>query len=554
MLCALGNPCYRDWRNVATAAQTRAHRRRRQLSMPAMTSMPAINPPAGANRDRDRDPLIGSTIAGRYKIQACVGAGAMGAVYRAVQSGLGRPVALKVLKRDLAWGGDTVQRFRREAQAMSALNHPNTVRVFDFGATDEGLLYLAMELLEGEPVTDRLMQHRALSVRESVMYAQQVLRSVGEAHVKGIVHRDLKPDNIFLARVQGEATPIVKVLDFGIAKAVEGERKIDQFETLDGTVFGTPRYMAPEQAAGKALDPRTDLYAVGIMLYEFLAGQPPFVDADAVVVMAKHIREAPVPLTKVAPDRGIPRSLEAAVSKALEKDPSKRFQSADEFDQTLGACLPDVERMERNGGQPTLLERVSMMPEKAGGTRNLLLLTAAAALFGIAGYLVLGSQHSSATSPAVSVQVPGARLPAFGASELPSNPASPPTAAAPETATANAIVNLQTEPSGAEIWRDGTQLGVSPLDVVVASGATTSVSLRKRGYVEHSVELGPNPAQRIVTLTPLPLASAASTRATGPVRVSSPARSGKPTPNQHGKAAPDSAGQRGAPDSPYEKF
>ena len=224
------------------------------------------------------DSLIGSTLAGRYLIEARVGAGAMGSVYRAQQAGLSRPVAIKILNRDRSAAGDTVQRFRREAQAMSALHHPNTVRVFDFGSTDDGLLYLAMELLEGESVTQRLFRGGALGVKEAVMLAQAVLRSVGEAHAHGLVHRDLKPDNIFLARVQGEPLPVVKVLDFGIAKAVDGERKIDQFETLDGTVFGTPRYMSPEQAAGKPLDNRSDLYAVGIMLFEFLAGRPPFVD------------------------------------------------------------------------------------------------------------------------------------------------------------------------------------------------------------------------------------------------------------------------------------
>ncbi|HEX7476351.1 MAG TPA: serine/threonine-protein kinase [Polyangiales bacterium] len=499
---------------------------------------------AGLSTD---DPLIGSTIAGRYRIQARVGSGAMGAVYRAVQSGLGRPVALKVLKRDLAWGGDTVQRFRREAQAMSALNHPNTVRVFDFGATDEGLLYLAMELLEGEPVTERLAHARALSVKESVLLAQQVLRSVGEAHVKGIVHRDLKPDNIFLARVQGEAAPIVKVLDFGIAKAVEGERKIDQFETLDGTVFGTPRYMAPEQAAGKALDPRTDLYAVGIILYEFLAGQPPFVDTDAVVVMAKHIREAPVPLCKAAPQRGIPRSLEAVVSKALEKDAHKRFQSADEFDQALAQCLPEVERLERNGGQPSLLDRVSrvsMVPRDNRG-KVVLAVAAAAVLLGLVTYALWPRPNAGGVSPVVSVQVPAASEQAQaaqpGAGTTTTLAANTPAAVEPKPA----VVTLQTEPSGAEVWRNGMQLGVTPLEIVVPPGETTSVSLHKPGYVEHTVEVGQSPTARTVALTQLPAVDKPATQPVRPQR----ARHGKPRAAQAG-----SAGTHAAPDSPYEKF
>jgi eukaryotic-like serine/threonine-protein kinase len=368
----------------------------------------------------NEDPLVGSTLAGRYHIERRIGEGAMGAVYRATQTELARPVALKILRRDIAWAGDTIQRFRREAQAMSALQHPNTVRVYDFGATPEGLLFLAMELLEGEPASSRLMHGEPLGTRDAAVIAQEVLRSLAEAHTKGIVHRDVKPDNVFLANVPGRAGPMVKVLDFGIAKAIEGERKIDQFETLDGTVFGTPRYMSPEQAAGKPLDLRTDLYSVGVLLYELLAGQPPFVDADAVVVMAKHIREDIPPFAQTAPHRVIPRSLEAAVRRALQKDPSKRYQSAEEFDRALEACLPDVDRLEH---QPLARVSHAVVTQVARTSTDQRVMF----LVGLGVCLVLGGwwwwaaseQASPPPSTPVHVTVPAAAAPSHPAPEVP---------------------------------------------------------------------------------------------------------------------------------------
>src|SRR5215813_4081954 len=250
---------------------------------------------AREHAEAEADPLRGVTIAGRFKISERIGT-----VYRAEQAGLGRPVALKILKKELVFDSDTVTRFHREAKAMSLLTHPNTVRVFDFGETQDGNLYLAMELLEGELLTHRTDREGVIDVKLAVEFVREILHSLAEAHQKAIIHRDLKPDNIYLARVEGRADPVVKVLDFGIAKIIEGDRKVDQLETQAGTVFGTPRYMSPEQAQGKKLDARSDLYSVGVLLYQLLVGHAPFVDDDAVVVMAKHIKETPLPVRKAA--------------------------------------------------------------------------------------------------------------------------------------------------------------------------------------------------------------------------------------------------------------
>ncbi len=490
------------------------------------------------------DPMIGTTLAGRYRIEERIGAGAMGAVYRARQAGLGRAVALKILKRDMAWGGDTVQRFRREAKAMSALNHPNTVHVFDFGATDDGLLFLAMELLEGEPITELLARNGAIGMRDSVSYARAVLRSIGEAHVKGIVHRDLKPDNIFLARVEGQAQPVVKVLDFGIAKAIEGDRKIDQFETLDGTVFGTPRYMSPEQAAGKQLDPRSDLYSVGILLYEFLTGHPPFEDADAVVVMAKHIREEPVPLRRSSPERLIPPSLEAVVSKALAKSPADRFQTAEEFDRALVECAPDAARFERLstsgvGKTPLTWWLMASARARALGAATLIVLLAAAGLS-----LWLGSQEKPRTVVSSADQARPSVQPAMTPTPSPDQAGG---AAPTPVPAAPVVVMLQSEPNGAEVTRDGTQLGVTPLEIVVPQGAMASVSLHKAGFVDHTVELHAGDPARRVELNPLPSSAATPSKAhvTRAVPHARPVRSPQPSADKPAGATPS---------SPYEKF
>jgi len=435
--------------------------------------------------------LIGTTIAGRYRIEARVGSGAMGAVYRAEQAGLGRRVALKIVNRDRQVDGDTLARFRREATALSALHHPNTVRVFDFGSTTNGLLYLAMELLEGEPLTDRLLREGPLPLPVALAITQQVLRSIGEAHARGLVHRDLKPDNIFLARVPGEHQPIVKVLDFGIAKAVAGDRKIDQFETLDGTVFGTPRYMSPEQAGGRALDPRSDLYSVGIMLYELIAGHPPFVDSDAVVVMARHIRDKPELLSRAAPVRKIPASIDAVVSRALAKQPDERFQTAEEFERALDECAREVLQATPRR-TPTWLH-----PKGVAAA-------AFAAFVAIMGVYLLSEKNTLDEARALTV------APAFAKAD-PAPAVAPETPREPEPARAvvaddstapseRSVVSLRSSPPAAAVLQDGSELGVTPLDISMSKGSTLSLLLKKKGFAEETLEIRAEDGSRVVNL------------------------------------------------------
>ncbi len=284
--------------------------------------------------ESNQDPLLGTRLAGRFVVLSRIGSGSMGSVYRAWQLTVGRDVALKIVRRDRAYDAETKTRFEREARAVSRLKSPHTVTAFDFGEAEDGSLFLALEMLEGETLGERLRREKRLHWLEALRFAGQALKSLAEAHAQGIVHRDLKPDNLFLSRIDepGGERELCKILDFGIAKWLrEEDAPLDQLETLAGTVFGTPRYMSPEQAQGAPLDPRSDLYSLGVLLYQMLTGRAPFIDDEAVVVMAKHIKEAPPPLGDVAPHADIPLPVEALVLRALEKSPDNRPATAEQM-------------------------------------------------------------------------------------------------------------------------------------------------------------------------------------------------------------------------------
>jgi len=245
-----------------------------------------------------REALVGRTIAGgRYEIVRLLGEGGMGAVYQARQVAMDRMVALKLILAELVRSPAAAARFHREMKLTARIEHPNTIRVYDFGETD-GQLFLTMELLRGRTLTDVLNQSGRLELPRIVRIATQVTRALAAAHSEGVVHRDLKPDNVMLIEQYGEHD-IVKVLDFGIAKSLDEQ---EAGMTSAGAVVGTPAYMSAEQAMGQPVDQRSDLYSLGIMLYEMASGRVPFRAAALTALLVAHATEVPPPLGHVAPD------------------------------------------------------------------------------------------------------------------------------------------------------------------------------------------------------------------------------------------------------------
>jgi eukaryotic-like serine/threonine-protein kinase len=276
------------------------------------------------------DAMIGSTLAGKYKIIKKLGEGGMGTVYQAQQMPIDRLVAIKVLLGKLATDEVAVKRFEQEARAISKMQHPNTVTIYDYGKTDEDRLYIVMEFLRGKTLTDALRATggMGLEVMRGIGIIRQVCASLADAHGAGIIHRDLKPDNIFLCEVGG-SKDWVKVLDFGVAKLADNEAGATLTQT--GMIFGTPKYMSPEQAEGKPIDFRADIYALGVVLYELMTGRPPFIAETPVALLLKHISEAPAPFRKIRPEIAVPPEVEAVVMRALEKDPDRRQLTVDQL-------------------------------------------------------------------------------------------------------------------------------------------------------------------------------------------------------------------------------
>lgn len=297
--------------------------------------------------------MIGQTV-GNYQVLKLLGEGGMGAVYLAEHPGIGRKAAVKVLRGELASNEEVIQRFFNEARAANAIKHPGIVEIFDFGKLSSGGSYIIMELLEGDSLASRIKRggFRIADVQE---IAYQTAGALAAAHEKGIVHRDLKPDNIFL--VPDQQTPgreLVKILDFGIAKLAGSQAGAGSVRTRTGTVMGTPLYMSPEQCRGTTeVDHRTDIYALGIILYELLCGAPPFVSEGHGELIHMHIAVAPAPPRSHNP--GIPADLEAVVMKALAKDPARRFQSMSELQRALRSGTAPTLALDQGGVQGGVL-------------------------------------------------------------------------------------------------------------------------------------------------------------------------------------------------------
>jgi len=302
---------------------------------------------SGRETDPDRtavsvvDPLVGSVIDRRYLIEYRLAAGGFGAIYRATHVINGTQVALKVLHTQLASEADVVARFRREAAALGTLRDPHTITSYDFGETRDGMLYIVMELLQGESLFERFRALGPLPWRRIVTIVRQVCSSLAEAHSYGIIHRDLKPTNIHLEYIGGE--DFVKVLDFGIAKILHGGALDNADLTHSGQMIGTFDYMAPEQMVGGAVTPRCDIYALGVVMYEMIAGEKPYGELDTPAEMLTAILSRSPP--RLSSRAEAPPELDAIVARCLDRDPLQRHASVEELVDDLDQMLATVDEV-----------------------------------------------------------------------------------------------------------------------------------------------------------------------------------------------------------------
>jgi eukaryotic-like serine/threonine-protein kinase len=404
----------------------------------------------------------GLVLGERYRIEDVIGQGGMGTVYRAQHLTLGKTFAVKVLKTLHSARPDFVARFQREAVAASQIHHPGIVDVFDFGRAAEGSFYCVMEYLPGETLAERLSQKGALPVGEAVRIGRDMARALAAAHAQGIFHRDITPENVLLVPQAG-APEVVKLVDFGIARLAETAR--DGRETGEGLILGTPQYMSPEQASGLSQDARADIYSLGVLLWELLAGRPPFHGASATHVLAAHLLEPAPRLPRSGPHGALPRRLGRLLARMMAKRPEDR---------------PD--RMEAIAAE---LEEflAPEAPQTSWAAAALALLAVASAAGALSLWVARHRQHPAPTPSAVRVTASVTEAP----KPLPAVPPAPPiavlgSAALVEPAARILSVTIQSEPAGAAVVLDGRVRGVTPFRLPLRQGTQARLELRLPGY------------------------------------------------------------------------
>ncbi|TSC25078.1 serine/threonine-protein kinase [Corallococcus sp. Z5C101001] len=445
------------------------------------------------------DPLLGRILNERFRILETLGAGGMGRVYKAMQAPLDRLVALKVLNPQYSGEGKDPgfqKRFFLEASVTAKLRHPNTVTVIDYGKTEDGIYYIAMEYLEGLTLSQLLTQEGPLPWERALAIAQQVARSLREAHKVGLIHRDLKPANVMVLNQETDHD-VVKVLDFGLVKSFLGDASMKEDTTLTqaGVILGSPQYMAPEQARNIA-DPRSDVYSLGVVLYQTLMGRPPFQAAQSIDVIVKHINDPPPPFHTVWPDHNVPAEVEALVMKCLAKRPVDRYASMDAVLQGMRAAASAsgvsgvfATRTGLNavgsgphsgvhtgphalGSGPTTgpntmaldisVDEAGAAPAKKSAKGLGIALFGGALLVGLAtaGIFVLRSPQQVPVEPARPVtRAPVAEAPVAHDPVAVAEPAPPRPAATPRPVR----FSVDSDPQGAEVTVDGTVRGHTPM-------------------------------------------------------------------------------------------
>ncbi len=489
--------------------------------------------PAGPKSDR----YLGCTIDNRYKVEGIVGEGGMGVVYQCRHKIIDKRVALKILRADLARDPEVTERFLMEAKAASAIQDEHIISISDFGQLPDGAAYFVMEFLEGTPLAQLAGGGRPMPLERILPIARQLAEGLGSAHLRGIVHRDLKPDNVFLIQ-RGKEADFVKILDFGIAKVSStGQGRLTQA----GSVFGTPHYMSPEQAAGTPLDQRGDIYSLGVMLYELATGRVPFDAENFVGILSQHLYQEPIPPRKAAPEAHIPEEFEAIILKCMAKKPEQRYQAMIHLRDDLWALERRLAaaRLAETGSMAALdpaasvegtalsteLTLASMRPRR--WPMIAAIVTPLAIVSGVLAFELTGrgnrSLASSEPEPAAASAAPGsvamngepssgaassaqpgaghdnaADAPASGAALTPVvAPIGMPRA--PEPAPAMHVV-LGVSPATAHVFLDGEDLGASPVSVDVVPGSPVTVELRHPDYAPKLLELDGSTNRVVVEL------------------------------------------------------
>lgn len=339
-----------------------------------------------------RDTLVGTKLADRYQIISVIGHGGMGVVYKARHELMDRIVAIKMLKPQLIMDAQSAQRFQQEAKAASRLSHANVITLFDFGMTATGQPYLVMDYLPGTSLADLIKQEGRVGVERFLRICAQVCDALDHAHRHGIIHRDLKPGNIMLTVRDGEPD-FVKVVDFGVAKILPFAGEDSQSVTRSGEVFGSPVYMSPEQCVGEPLDVRSDVYSMGVVMYEMLTGRVPLRGKDIIQTIMMHKCDMPPRFSQVRPDLNLPERLETVVLNALQKDPCRRHQTMAELKEDLllsapGSASGRAVKISVSSGNTTKALEGAAGPDGRHGLLLAAVISLLVAVVGAAGWLI----------------------------------------------------------------------------------------------------------------------------------------------------------------------
>jgi len=419
------------------------------------------------------DPLIGATLGGLYRVTRLIGVGGMGRVYEATHTRLGKAYAVKVLPEGRADKPDATERFLREARSASKVENEHIVKIVNCDSDEAHRLFIVMELLEGENLAERI-DRGALPVAEAVEIAKQTAEALQAAHDAGIVHRDLKPENVFITQKNG--TDFVKVLDFGISKIKTPEHGDPKLTATD-QIVGTPLYISPELARGVAtVDHRTDIYALGVILYEMITGTPPFTGQNHFQLLYQHGNEAPDPPSQRSKEAGIPPHVESAVLRALEKNPADRFASMDAFCAALEG--PTIPPRARTVGLPLLAVAVV-----AGAT------------------FVLWPRPAPEFVPEFVPETPTqarTEAPTQASPSVTEKSDSPAETSPAEPVTQRVKIALDSHPRGAFVSLNGEKMGRTPLEVEVERGAAATVRFSLQGYRSEAHRLVANEDDALV--------------------------------------------------------